>query len=206
MEGEENSEKLQVENQSAIDKKNCDMYVARLIRLTDQENHYKKCETRIKSVRASHLSHIFVVNALSSEEGGPIYISAKQAIKLRDIIEQTKGGDTDFSDALHNYNYDHILCSRVLDHWNIRAIYGDKGCACYYMDLGLPRELCIEALFESRRTQQGFLSKALHHVRQGVFDFTARLQIHKRRKEEIDNTATRKSKRVKWQTAHYSPI
>lgn len=74
---------------------------------------------------------------------GPIFITAKQAKKVLDILESK-------CSELH-FTYHHVICIRVIDYWNLDEHYGSNCGSCYYGIKGnlVQHDLTLRSLVKS---------------------------------------------------------
>lgn len=105
-----------------------DNYVAQSFQNTAQNPRFVQVKKVVKALTYSALNPRFLIDILDS---GPIFLSAKQAREVMNLIE-VKSQRVD-------YRYHHVLCGRVLDFWNIYEHYDHQVGFCYYaMDRPLP--------------------------------------------------------------------
>jgi hypothetical protein len=155
--------------QETFTKAECDAYVSSVMVASDHYKRYKIVEKIIKTMKSTYLAPKHVANLLS-QHGSPIFILASQAWALRNIIRHKLDENED------GHYYDHVLCSRTLDYWNLRSEYGtedNRGSACYYTKDHLPKRLSIEGIF--REQSKDFLKDyAFHDLDGDIYTFKSR--------------------------------
>lgn len=184
-----------------ISREECDAYVGKLMLESNQQKHYNVVEKILKNIDSSQMTQGKVATMLSSDEG-PIFLLASQANALRYIIDP-KIKEDEFSTS---YDYDHVLCSRVLDYWNLKETYTLFGSGCYYMASSRPKELFIDKILENQT--KDFLHRAFHDIESDIYSFIFRCadfkpKHKKKRSYKMMVTPVVREKRIRRKPTRY---
>lgn len=141
-----------------------------------QNKRFIALKKMIEKINPLELTPEKLVAAMCNEEG-PIFIDTEQACELKNTLN---GKYPDLP-----YQYHHVVCSRVLDPWNLLEFYGTNPGSCYYglsakkPTLTSDLEDSIAILFTSNNLPHSTFPEAYRNADQEVKDFIKRLESPK---------------------------